>query len=496
MGMILGLDIGTGSVRAGVVDARGRLIATAAQTHVTHFPRHGWVEQAPDDWWVGVVTTIRQTLQAVCLPPGQIGAIAVCGQMHAPVLLDRNRQLLQSRVPLWNDKRAAPQAAALNALPNLRGLPGAINPATPAWPGVKLKWLAETEPATLARADTLLMPKDYINFRLTGELAMDWSEAGSSFLSHATARDWSAVMAARLGVAQHILPAILPSQTILGPLHAAAAEATGLAAGTPVLVGAGDFPCAILGSGVTEPGQVSDVTGTSFLLTRIGTAPLAHPQVMNVALPLRGWGAFAVVDAAGDAVRWAARVLDGNRRSFETLSEAAAEVPPGADGLTFLPYLTGERLGQGAASKAGFLGLTAAHGPAHLHRAVMEGVVLAMAAAFAPVLALTGPPEQIIAAAGGARSPLWLQIKADVFNVPIVPTVEAECGLIGVAALAHSALGRFADAHEAARALVRYRPPIEPRAVNRDRYTALAARFLHIRALMAQINTTLSEPLP
>lgn len=494
--MILGLDIGTGSVRAGVVDVGGRLIATAARAHATHFPQHGWVEQAPQDWWEGVVATIRQTLQTADLPPGQIGAIAVCGQMHAPVLLDRNRHLVQDRVPLWNDKRAAPQAAALNALPNLRGLPGAINPATPAWPGVKLKWLAETEPATLARAETLLMPKDYINFRLTGELAMDWSEAGSSFLCNAAARDWSAVMAARLGVAQHILPALLTSQTILGPLQASAAEATGLAAGTPVLVGAGDFPCAILGSGVTGLGQVSDVTGTSFLLTRIGAAPLAHPQVMNVALPQCGWGAFAVVDAAGDAVRWAARVLDNDSRSFESLSDVAGAVPPGAEGLIFLPYLTGERLGQGPASKAGFLGLTAAHGTAHLHRAVMEGVVLAMKAAFAPVSALTGPPEQIIAAAGGARSPLWLQIKADVFDAPIVATEQAECGLIGVAALAHSALGRFADAHEAARALVRYRPPVEPIAANRDRYAALAARFDQIRALMAPLNATLSEPLP
>lgn len=494
--MILGLDIGTGSVRAGLVDADGQIVATAAETHPTHFPRHGWVEQAPEDWWAGAVSAIRQVLQVAGCPATQIAAIAVCGQMHAPVLLDRHRRLLQARVPLWNDKRAAGQAAALNAWPELRHLPGAINPATPAWPGVKLRWMAETDPALLDRADILLMPKDYINFRLTGELAMDWSEAGSSFLCDPATRGWSAAMAERLGVPARLLPPLLPAQSVLGGLRPAVADITGLAPGTPVLAGSGDFPCAILGSGVTEPGQTSDVTGTSFLLTRICETPLIHPGAMNVALPLRHWGAFAVVDAAGDAIRWAAQVLNRGSRSFAALSAEAADIPAGADGLIFLPYLTGERLGQGAATKAGFVGLTASHQPGHLHRAVMEGVVLAMATAFDPIAGQLGPPDSIIAAAGGARSPLWLQIKADVFGVPVIPTAEAECGLIGAAALASAMLGRHADAHEAARALVRYRPPVMPLPANRGRYAALTARFAEIRKAMATIDTLLSEPLP
>ncbi|MGA0543068.1 xylulokinase [Neotabrizicola sp. VNH66] len=487
--MLLALDIGTGSVRAGLVDGRGRVLARAARSHATHLPRHGWVEQAPADWWAGTVAVVRQVLAET---GRTVSAVVACGQMHAPVLLDRSGAVVQARVPLWNDKRAAAEVAALQAQP----LPGAVNPPTTAWPGIKLNWLARHDPAALARAATLLMPKDYINFRLTGARAMDWSEAGSSFLSDPAARNWSPVMAARLQVPEALLPPLLRSDLVLGPVTDAAAAETGLPAGTPVLVGAGDFPCALLGAGLSEPGEVCDVTGTSFLLTRVVAEPVRHPQVMNVALPLRHWGAFAVVDAAGDAVRWAARSLDRDRSGLEALTAEATAVAPGSDGLMFLPYLTGERLGAGVASKAGFVGLTAGHGPAHLQRAVLEGVVLAMAEAFAPVIAATGPPDRIIATAGGARSAVWLQIKADVFGVPVIPTEEAECGLIGAAVLGHAALGRFASPEEAARAMVRHRPPVLPRPEHRPRHEALVARFARIRRLMAAVNQTLSETLP
>lgn len=487
---ILALDIGTGSVRAGVIDLKGRILARSAVAHDTHFPRHGWVEQAPQAWWAGVKTCLRGLLQGLERdhPEAALQALVCCGQMHAPVLVDAAGDPVQHRVPLWNDKRAFETAAEINARIAAGDFPAAINSATTAWPGIKLLWLSRHDPDALARAATLLMPKDYVNLRLTGQHAMDWSEAGSSFLSDPSRGSWSEAAAQSLGLDPALLPPLHAADSILGTVTAAAAAETGLPEGLPVLTGTGDYPCALLGSGVTQPGQVSDITGTSFLLTTLTPRPLCHPQVMNLAMTPAHWGAFAVVDAAGDAIRWAQRTLDRGQRDYAALSEEAATVPAGADGLIFLPYLTGERLGRGEASRAGFLGLTAAHGPAHLHRAVMEGVVLAMQDATRPIREAFNAPDQIIAAAGGARSDLWLQIKANVFDAAILPTVEPESGLIGCACLGFAALGHFASPVEAAGALVRHREPILPDPAEVARYADLAALFTRLRLAMEPVN--------
>jgi xylulokinase len=485
--LILTLDVGTGSVRAGLIDFTGTMQGLAAIAHETFYPRHGWVEQRPEDWWHGAKQAIR-SVTADDSVMGRIAAVICCGQMHAPVLVDASGHLVRDRVPLWNDKRAAIAADTYNQSITEEKYPAEANPATSAWPGIKLLWSAREEPETLSRTRWLMMPKDYLNFRLSGEAAMDWTEAGSSFLADADRKIWSPDAAARLSVPAHILPPMIEGTGRLGKVTRRAAAETGLPEGLPVFGGAGDFPAAILGSGVTETGQVSDITGTSFLLTRLGPHPVRHPEVMNVAIATGGWGAFAVVDAGGDAVRWAARTLDRDSRSYEALSHEAATVPPGAGGLVFLPYLTGERLGQGTASRAAFLGLTASHTPAHLHRAVMEGVVVAMREAYAPIIDQTDGPKQIIAAAGGARSDLWLQIKADVFGVPIIATEQAEAGLLGCTALALSGLGIFASPKEAIQATVRYRPPIMPDPGNLSQYAELIAAFRELRRLTPEIN--------
>lgn len=488
---ILTIDVGTGSVRAGLVGLDGRVRALHSVPHPTIHPRHGWAEQRPEDWWHGARRAIASTLAE----GGKVGIAGVvcCGQMHAPVLLDAGGGLVRDTVPLWNDKRAARIAPEVAARITAHGLPAPVNPPTSAWPGIKLAWTAAEDPSALARTRWLLMPKDWLNFRLTGVAAMDWTEAGSSFLSDADAGIWSGDLARLLGLDPGILPPILGSTVRLGSVTNAAAQDTGLPPGLPVFTGAGDFPAAILGSGVTRPGEVSDITGTSFLLTCLRDTPLRHPQAMNVATATGGWGAFAVVDAAGDAVRWASRTLDRGTRSYEALSNEAGTAPPGSDGLFFLPYLTGERLGQGAGSRAAFLGLTAQHGPAHLHRAVMEGVVFAMAEAYAPIAALSGAPAAIVSAAGGSRSDLWLSIKADVFGCPIISPEEPEAGLVGAACMGFAGLGHFAAPDDAAAALVRHRPAILPDLARHHRYAALAATFAQIRRIMPDVNRKLES---
>jgi len=409
--------------------------------------------------------------------------------MHAPVLIDRNKDLVRESVPLWNDKRAAALADSLDR----SHLPKQVNPPTSAWPGIKLAWMAHNDAPALEQAHRLLMPKDWMNLRLCGEIAMDWTEAGSSFLSDPETGSWSETCSTSLGIDPAILPPLLSSTAILGRVTAEVAAQTGLRAGLPVIVGGGDFPASILGSGVTEPGQVSDITGTSFLLTCLSMNPITGPDIMNVATATPGWGTFAVVDAAGDAIRWASRTLDRGIRSFEALSDEAEQAPAGAEGLLFLPYLTGERLGQGAGSRAAFLGLTAQHGPAHLHRAIMEGIVLAMNEAYAPIARVAGRPERIVSAAGGARSRLLLAIKASVFGCPVETPVEPEAGLVGTACMAFAGLGDFGSMAEAAKALVHYRAPTLPLSDLQPTYGDLATAFAAIRRAMPEINARLDQ---
>lgn len=486
---ILTVDVGTGSVRAGLVGLDGRVRALRSVAHGTVHPQHGWSEQRPADWWKGARTAISATLAEA--GQAEIVAVACCGQMHAPVLIDRDKNLVRQSVPLWNDKRAAALTDTLGRS-HLQGIiPQQVNPPTSAWPGIKLAWMARNDSAALEQADCLLMPKDWINLRLCGEIAMDWTEAGSSFLSDPETRGWSETCATSLGIDPTILPPILPCTAILGRVTAQVAAQTGLRVGLPVIVGGGDFPASILGSGVTEPGQVSDITGTSFLLTCLATHPITGPDIMNVATATPGWGAFAVVDAAGDAIRWASRTLDRGARSFEALSDEAEQAPAGAEGLLFLPYLTGERLGQGAGSRAALLGLTAQHGPAHLHRAIMEGIVLAMNEAYSPIARVAGRPERIVSAAGGARSRLLLAIKANVFGCPIETPIEAEAGLVGTACMAFASLGEFGSMTEAAKALVQYRSPTLPHNDLQRTYGDLASAFSAIRRVMPAINVSL-----
>lgn len=484
---VLTVDVGTGSVRAGLVGLDGRVRAVHSVAHGTAHPYHGWSEQRPADWWRGACTAISATLADA--GQAEIVAVACCGQMHAPVLIDRNKDLVRESVPLWNDKRAA---ALANSLDRSR-LPKQVNPPTSAWPGIKLAWMARNDASSLEKAHRLLMPKDWMNLRLCGEIAMDWTEAGSSFLSDPETGSWSGTCSTSLGIDPAILPPLLSSTAILGRVTAEVAAQTGLRAGLPVIVGGGDFPASILGSGVTEPGQVSDITGTSFLLTCLSMNPITGPDIMNVATATPGWGTFAVVDAAGDAIRWASRTLDRGTRGFEALSNEAEQAPAGAEGLLFLPYLTGERLGQGAGSRAAFLGLTAQHGPAHLHRAIMEGIVLAMNEAYAPIARVAGRPERIVSAAGGARSRLLLAIKASVFGCPVETPVEPEAGLVGTACMAFAGLGDFGSMAEAAKALVRYRAPTLPRSDLQPTYGDLATAFAAIRRAMPEINARLDQ---
>ena len=307
------------------------------------------------------------------------------------------------------------------------------------------------------------MPKDYVNFRLTGEIAMDSGDASCSFLMNPRTRAWSDRMIGLLGLDADKLPPIREPLEILGAVTRAAASETGLQEGIPVLVGGADYPMALLGSGACRLGLASDVTGTSCILTLIADAPLLDPEICNVATIEGHWGPFVLLETGGDAMRWARRAFHEKTLSYDDMTARAASAPAGSDGLIFMPYLTGERLGAHRNARAQFFGLGAGHGLAHLHRAVLEGVAFAAARHLRIMEKAAGRKiERVIASGGGAKTQLWLKIKASVYGAPIVVPKEPECGVVGCAALAATAAGRFARLEDAVQAYVRHVDEVKP----------------------------------
>jgi xylulokinase len=462
--LTLSIDVGTGSVRAALVDDAGRIRAIAAEEQQQIVPAFGWAEQSVEGWWTGVVQAIRRVLAEEPDAARGIAAVCACGQMHGTVLIDDDGRPTRATAPLWNDKRTVSLVQDFerrNTADSYLARTG--NPATPAWPGFKLAWLKRNDPEAYRRATTVLMPKDFVNFRLTGERAMDPGDASTSFLMDPARRRWSPAMGDTLGVDIGKLPEIRDPFDELGRVTDAAAAETGLRAGTPVLVGGADYPVSLLGSGVCEIGLASDVTGTSCILTLIADKPLLDPEICNV-LTIEGhWGPFVLLESGGDAMRWARRAFHDNTLDYATIVERAAEAPAGADALFFLPYLAGERLGLHRNARAQFFGLGAAHGSAHLHRAVMEGVAFAAARHLRIMEAATGRRiRRLIASGGGAKTALWLKIKASIYGVPVAVPKEAECGIVGCAVIAQTATGRRASLRAAVDALARMEDEVAP----------------------------------
>lgn len=308
--LYLAIDVGTGGIRSALVDSNGKILALSHKEHEQMVPQHGWSEQRPADWWSGTKETIRDVLTRVHGSAERIVAIGACGQMHGSVLIDDAGQLTREAALLWNDKRT---------LGNVQGFEAkhssdkyhhlSANMPAPAWPAFKLMWIAENDPESLTNAATLLMPKDYINYKLTGRRAQDWTEASMSFLMDAATSDWSDELVRLTGIRRNLLPPIMDPKSVLGGLNQDVADQVGLQSGIPVIVGCGDYPMALLGSGVCEPGMASDVTGTSTIITVLHNKPNIDPEVSNLLTATGAWGSLTLLDSGGDAVRWARRAF-------------------------------------------------------------------------------------------------------------------------------------------------------------------------------------------
>ena len=457
MPILLGLDIGTTGARTIAVDERGVVVVSASAGYPLATPQPGWSEQDPEDWWRAACETLRAV--GVQVAGREIVGLGLTGQMHGATFLDAADQPIRPAL-LWNDQRTAAQCAAMvEAVGVERLLAITGNPALTGFQAPKILWLRDAEPANYARVARVLLPKDFVRLRLTGEAATDASDAAGTLLLDVRRRDWSSEILAALGIPREWLPTVYEGPQIAGRLSSEIAAALGLPAGLPVAAGGGDNAAAAVGTGIIEAGPVSVSLGTSGVVfahtDEFRPDPSGRLHAFCHAVP-EGYHLMAVTLAAGGALRWWRDLLGAD--DYERLTAEAATVPPGAEGLLFLPYLSGERTPHlDPAARGAFVGLTARHSRAHLTRAVLEGVVFSLHDGFALIRELGVPIREVRATGGGARSPLWRQILADTLDLPVRRVVAEEGPAYGAALLAGVAAGVWRDLAAAAM-VVRLRP--------------------------------------
>lgn len=478
---ILALDIGTQSVRAAVVTGGGEILGIGQCPHEVDTPHPNWARQRPDDWWDEACRAVRHVLDETGAAPDSLAAVATCGQMHGPVGVDERGDVTTPWVQLWCDKRCEPQCERLRRdhdEPRLAAI--AANPVNPAWTGLKVRWHRDNEPGVYDRTRWFLVPKDFINFRLTGVAAADPSEASGSFLWDCEQDCYSEELAAAVGVDLDRFAPVSASHEVIGTVTDEAAGLTGIPAGTPVVAGGGDFPVSMLGFGVVGEGTTADVTGTSTLLAASSAKPLIHPAVQNLRHVVNGWIPFTILDCGGLSMKWCRDLvgsMTGQETSFEALIERAAQAPPGSEGLLFYPYMLGERRRENTAGRGGYVGITLRHGGPHFIRAVMEGVALAMGRDVGIFRSLGVEIERVFCVGGGARNPLWNQIKADVLGVPLLLSDEPEAGLKGAALLGAAGAGLIDDPAATARARRASGTAVRPQADTRRAYEEALREF-------------------
>lgn len=441
MRYLLGIDIGTSSTKTVVLEEAGNVVAIGQQPYDFETPQPGWAEQAPEVWWQAAKRTIQQVLHETRLNPQEIAGVGLSGQMHGPVFLDRQGHSLRPAI-IWADQRSVQECQEIYATVGKEGLFRTVcNPVDTGFMAATLLWIKRYEPDTYRRLHTVLLPKDYVRFRLTGEFATDPSDAGGTSLFDVRQRCWSDEIIQALQLAPSIFPTVTPSHTIAGAITRAAAAETGLAFGTPVVIGGSDQTMGALACGAIQSGPVLSVIGTGGTLLTTVNDVVVDPALRMHTYPHcvpDAWHLLGAILAGGLSLKWLRQILrQDDAYSYEAMTHEAATVPAGSEGAIFLPYLAGERTPHmDSLAKGVFFGLTIRHTRAHLIRAVMEGVLFALRDGLEVFRQLQVHPAYVIAGGGGAVSPLWRQMQADIFNLPVVTVALREQSATGAAMLA------------------------------------------------------------
>lgn len=465
--MILGMDVGTGGTRAVLVETDGRVVASFASEHKgIHSEKIGWAEQDPGDWWRAAKEAVAGVMAESGLAPSEIESIGLTGQMHGCVILDAQGEVLRPAL-IWCDQRTQPECDWLNQTIGFeRMIELTANPALPNFTLTKLLWVKKHQPEIFARIAHVLCPKDYVRYRMTGEFAMDMQEASGTLLLDVAHRRWSEEVASAAGIPMAWLPRLFEGPEVCARISDAGAVATGLAAGTPVVAGAGDQGAGAVGMGIIAPGAVSATIGTSGVVFAATDSPakdrLGRLHTFCHAAPGR-WHVMGVTNGAGLSLRYF-RDTFAPGASYEELLGLAAEVPAGADGLLWTPYLFGERTPHlDPLARAAFVGITASHTRGHFVRAVLEGVAMSLRDTFTLFGELEIPVRSIRLGGGGARGKLWQQIQADVYGMPVELLEAEEGGAFGAALLAGTGVGVWESVEDACASAVRVAATVEPR---------------------------------
>ena len=456
-------DLGTSSIKVAVFNGKGHLLAIHSCVLERHHPHPGWSEQDPEAWWKGFCDCSKIVLADTNVNLTKIKGIAVCGQMHGPVPIGDDGQILLNRIQLWDDKRCIPQINKFKKISNSSELQKLVaNPPATSWTAFKVGWIRDCLPSIYSKTFCFLCPKDFINFRLTGKFCTDHTEASGSFLMNTKTGVYSPELAKALNLDLSKFPRIHPSEEVIGSITWKATKQTGIPQGLPVVAGGGDSTVAMLGSGVVESGMGLDQTGTSTLIGFCSERPFYHHHLNNLYIAAGYWSHNICIDAGGDSIRWVNQIFGESDQVSEEFDSILSNVPPGSEGLFFLPCLSGERLNGTYHSRAQFFGLSIVHTREFIYRAVAEGLAMAGKRNLQKIQKAGGEFNEIIVSGGGAYGNNWLQVKASVYGIALVLNECTESGLLGAVILIGAGTGFFNDVKEGAKKLVCIKKRIYP----------------------------------
>lgn len=468
MALLCGIDVGTTGAKTLLTDEKGNILASVTEEYPLYAPRPLWSEQVPEDWWQGTVKSIRRVLRKARVKGHRVAGLGLSGQMHGSVFLDKNHRVLRPAI-LWNDQRTAEECAEITKTIGAKRLIRlTCNPALTGFTAPKVLWVRKHEPRIYDKTEKILLPKDYVRFRLTGEFATEVSDASGTLLLDVRRRRWSKPVLDALKIDQALLPDCFESHVVSGKISKVAAKATGLAVGTPVVGGGGDQAAGAVGNGIVTTGVISATLGTSGVVfafsDEVKTDPLGRAHTFCHAVPGK-WHVMGVILAAGGSFRWfrdalgEAEIREAKKRRvdpYEVLCEEATKAPLGCEGLFFLPYLTGERTPHADPhARACWVGITPRTGKPELIRSLLEGATYAMRDSLEIIKEMGIPVKQIRASGGGARSKFWRQLQADVYNHPVVTINATEGPAFGVALLAGVGAGVWKSVEEACKATIK-----------------------------------------
>lgn len=472
----LGIDVGTGGSRALLVDAGGHVRYSFIAAHQDmQMPRPLWAEQDPDDWWRASQVAILGVLDQARASGSAVRGVGLSGQMHGLVMLNARNEVIRPAL-IWCDQRSQRQVDFINDSAGAsRVLDWIANPVLTGFTLPKLLWVRDNEPQSFESIRHILLPKDYVRFKLTGEFASDVSDASGTALFDVVNRRWSDGMVNALGLDKAILPRVYESSEVTGKLSETAATLTGLTAGIPVVAGAGDQAASAIGNGIVQTGEVSCTLGTSGVVFAYLEKPAydsgGRVHTFCHAIP-NAWHVMGVTQGAGLSLQWF-RNRFAQDAEYDDLTAEAALSPPGAQGLFWLPYLMGERTPHlDANARAAWVGLTAKHQRSDMVRSILEGVCYSLRDGLEIIASLGAHPALVRLSGGGARSPLWHQLFSDIFGTRVATLETQEGSAYGAALLAMVGTGEYSSAVELCRTVIKEVVVKEPQPQQVDFYSS------------------------